>query len=613
MYSLLIKVIKDEFMYKTTIMILTIITVLLISFECRPTTYYVDATNGNDSNTGTSQAAPWKTISKVNNSQFQPGDFILFKRDKTWRGQLTVPSAGSNGNPITITSYGSGAKPIIFGSYDFDDPNKWEAEGTSNLWQTTETYWFHASMNYHPYGYVYDDGNGDVWVTISNGTNSLSSDWDAGWSPTTGRVYIYHGSGKPSEQTSKLEICRPKVNATQATIKANNKNYIVIDGISLRYASTHHIGIANSSNIRVQNCDTQYCWRDSIWFGNNASNIIISNNYVKDSGDIGINLEVSWDGGNYSMSNITVTGNTVDLSSDGGIKVVDGAWGSSGYSNILISNNAVTNSGEGIDADNWVGRGIFLGNSNSNSTGFSNVVVTGNYINNATFACIAVGGRFSQITDVLVKGNRMVNDANYTLDVTGNVVGDFVYNIMDNVSGEGTCTLRCIDASGDIKFYNNTICGNSLRTVYIRSSSGIEYKNNIAYNMTTDNWKKNIEIALSSNLDIEYNLYFRNNLNDAQGITVNGVNYTLNNFSSYTSSWGYDLHSMVSDPLFVDSGDGDFRLKAGSSCIDAGRNVSLAQDCVGTPVPQGAGVDIGAIEHKEDVTPPKKPEGLRIQ
>ena len=44
------------------------------------TTYYVDARNGNDSNTGTSELTPWKTIAKVNPSRFYPGDQILFKR-----------------------------------------------------------------------------------------------------------------------------------------------------------------------------------------------------------------------------------------------------------------------------------------------------------------------------------------------------------------------------------------------------------------------------------------------------------------------------------------------------------------------------------------------------
>jgi len=41
--------------------------------EAWATTYYVDATNGNDGNNGTSESTPWKTIAKVNASRFNPG------------------------------------------------------------------------------------------------------------------------------------------------------------------------------------------------------------------------------------------------------------------------------------------------------------------------------------------------------------------------------------------------------------------------------------------------------------------------------------------------------------------------------------------------------------
>ena len=43
-------------------------------------TYYVDATNGRDTNNGTSELTLWKTIAKVNASRFYPGNQILIKR-----------------------------------------------------------------------------------------------------------------------------------------------------------------------------------------------------------------------------------------------------------------------------------------------------------------------------------------------------------------------------------------------------------------------------------------------------------------------------------------------------------------------------------------------------
>lgn len=80
------------------------------------TVYYVDSANGNDSNNGTSTATPWKTLSKVNNTTFQPGDRILFRAGGIWNGQLWPKGSGSAGMPIVIDQYRTGPKPIINGN-----------------------------------------------------------------------------------------------------------------------------------------------------------------------------------------------------------------------------------------------------------------------------------------------------------------------------------------------------------------------------------------------------------------------------------------------------------------------------------------------------------------
>lgn len=79
-------------------------------------TYYVDKTTGDDGDSGLTEELAWETINKVNISSFNAGDSILFKRGEIWREQLTVPSSGSDGSPITFGAYGSGADPIISGS-----------------------------------------------------------------------------------------------------------------------------------------------------------------------------------------------------------------------------------------------------------------------------------------------------------------------------------------------------------------------------------------------------------------------------------------------------------------------------------------------------------------
>lgn len=108
---------------------------LLLCFLLAPylsaASYYVDNTAGVDSNAGTSSAAPWKTISKVNSTSFVAGDIVNFKRGSIWTGTtLVIDSSGSSGNPVTYQAYGSGNRPEIVapsGSYlhSIEVPGDW--------------------------------------------------------------------------------------------------------------------------------------------------------------------------------------------------------------------------------------------------------------------------------------------------------------------------------------------------------------------------------------------------------------------------------------------------------------------------------------------------------
>jgi hypothetical protein len=80
--------------------------------------YYIDSQGGNDLNTGTSEAAAWKTIDKLNSSMslIKPGDFIEFKRGGVFPGQINLSVSGASGQPITFDAYGSGSNPVISGT-----------------------------------------------------------------------------------------------------------------------------------------------------------------------------------------------------------------------------------------------------------------------------------------------------------------------------------------------------------------------------------------------------------------------------------------------------------------------------------------------------------------
>jgi hypothetical protein len=90
------------------------------------TTFYVDSQRGNDSNSGVAPSHSWKTLQKVNESRFHPGDRILLHCGSRWQGQLVVSSSGADGLPIVIDRYGNGPLPRIDGEGNVEDAVKLE-------------------------------------------------------------------------------------------------------------------------------------------------------------------------------------------------------------------------------------------------------------------------------------------------------------------------------------------------------------------------------------------------------------------------------------------------------------------------------------------------------
>jgi hypothetical protein len=77
--------------------------------------YHLNSSTGNDANPGTSPKAAWKSLERVNQTVFQPGDRILLSAGGTWRGRLSPRGSGRKDAPIVISRYGDGPKPQIDG------------------------------------------------------------------------------------------------------------------------------------------------------------------------------------------------------------------------------------------------------------------------------------------------------------------------------------------------------------------------------------------------------------------------------------------------------------------------------------------------------------------
>jgi len=101
---------------------------LLLCGKAHARDYYVSP-NGNDSAPGT-QTEPWRSIEKVNQTSFKPGDRVLFEGGKRFAGTLRfgADDSGTREQRLLVSSYGSGRAVL-----DGDTGRAIESDGCSHV------------------------------------------------------------------------------------------------------------------------------------------------------------------------------------------------------------------------------------------------------------------------------------------------------------------------------------------------------------------------------------------------------------------------------------------------------------------------------------------------
>jgi len=177
---------------------------------------------------------------------------------------------------------------------------------------------------------------------------------------------------------------------------------------------------------------------------------------------------------------------------------------------------------------------------------------------------------YSKSSDVLVFGNR-VFDSNIALTTQASTNITVAYNILTGAEGYMFADWNNCDG---LKIYNNVILadkGECALTVGM-DTKNVVFKNNICGGQGLDRMKNGAA-------DMSNNIY-----------TVRSSSQRKKELEKGSMEIG-DLSA-----IFVDPAKRDYRLKAGSKAIDAGVDVGMTKEIVGTKVPQGSGVDIGAFE-----------------
>ena len=79
-----------------------VISFLLAACSGEPVCYYLDATGGNDNNSGLSPNKAWKSLDKLREVTLLPNNKVLLKRGDVFIGELEISAQGLPENRIWI-------------------------------------------------------------------------------------------------------------------------------------------------------------------------------------------------------------------------------------------------------------------------------------------------------------------------------------------------------------------------------------------------------------------------------------------------------------------------------------------------------------------------------
>ncbi len=620
---------------------------------CAAATYYVDFMDGSDDNSGTSAAEPWKHCPGDSNATgvaaaaiLQPGNMVVFRGGVRYSGSITLRSGGAAGSPIVFkgdcTGFGSG-QAVLDGSEPLTGWTKCTTEpgcnGNTNLYYTT----IPAQYGVTPFTANLHESDNFLWVAQEPDQPDPYF-----WDEVDNFYMLPVGAMTATSlvDATNLNQADPNYWNNSSVALWINPNIVVVRDILTFDPVAHRITFANVGGGGVYtDRETGYAIFNSIHALDRAGEYYIhpvANGdgshtvylWPNSGANPGTSISVSTRTFGIDLagvSDIVIEGFTVQkFSGDGltdgvGIGTVSLAYRD--RNNITIRNNTIRHNRKGTDSGYG---GIYLGNCTEclveNNTVEENVrhsgiflgggscsVVRGNTVTRAGSTSIRFYGvTSSQITDntvtqsngshangitlylscntILVARNRVLDsNSPITFQDSGNLF--FVRNLIDAAdrgSNVNEWPPAHTDGSfGTISFLNNTLVRNNRNaSLNIGNYGAYPY---VSVNNIIDGGGSADEVRR------DYNIY---------------TGLSWNQAPSYGwSLWEHE--SVVTDmgSLFIDPGNGDFHLAAGSPAVNAGADITgflpvisfpffnFWIDIDGNPVPPGS-ADIGAFERQ---------------
>lgn len=584
------------------ILVVSLILLTLSSSGAFAATYYVDATNGNDTFSGLSPApqgkdGPWLTLDKVNKQKLAPGDSVLFKAGGFWRGGIVAKHSGAEQAPITYAAYGKGARPVISTRTfitDMDKKQSWSKHG-ENVWvirSPGERYrmWFN---------------NSEKFKAESLDALSLTKPWFH--KANLALLYVY-SVANPAEMGLKLEMPY-RLAVHEYAMQFQGADHIVVKNLDFRGGNFATVGLGGADYIHIESCS----------IGNSADHYGVVGNikwlFPEDA----------------NSEHVTITKCIVDS----GMRLKypynpmngsDGISARMGVSHWEISHSTFRD---------WYHNSIeLLATDRMAPSSYHKI------FNNRFFADnISYGRAFSTSGEEIgsCAFNQFVGNVVANTSVRNQIGGDnnlVAYNVIVSTrnirlkgrnwrwgKGQGIVLETMFGGRGiciNNKIYNNTIYDTDEAGIWIQgygdisapgAISGNEIVNNIIVNCGQNSFQagKKFGLIVDSDLSISNNT-IKNNLIYTPGvkniILFHGAAMTVSQFNAKNNKANHAISGNIqAAPQFQDVSK-SLMLGAGSPALNKGLPLKLktgeppATDIAGTPVPQGKGIDLGAYERK---------------
>lgn len=550
--------------------------------------YYVDATNGNDSNSGNSVTSPWKSLAKVAASTFISGTTIFLKRDEIWREQLDLPSSH-----VTLDAYGSGTKlPLIDGSIEVSG---WVDEG-GGLYSKQVNLEANEAL-----GNISENG---VMLSFLP------------WKSTPAATFSSVGSGTFSfDYSQKRLFIKVSANPSGKTylvsrklygVSAIDKSDILIQNVTIARFSLNGINFQNCQNCSVKNVTISngggvylannpsgtpsYIYGgNGIEYDTNSSGGVVDGATISGIFDSGISPQTY--GNSQTSSGITFQNSTIDTCGFAGVEISilsNGGTIGSQIKDIKMSGLTITNSGKGWSGRRYgtEGNGIRI-QADAGAGTISGIVLQTSTITGSAGDGVKVVGEVGVVTlgRLKVNNNSIGIEA---LDPTGHSLRlDLSSSIIYNNTGGGI-VFNAPNAGG-FTIQQNTFANNPPINFSIYSQAGrAKIQNNIFYST----------VALT-------HVYSAAPLKGEVAVNNNCYNEMMNMFgygstaystvSAFKTATGFESHGLGGNVNFVNPGGEDFHLQSNSQCRSLGdSSIGISTDYAGSSF--GSPPASGALE-----------------